>query len=312
MNIVEADIGIGETVAGFCNGSAGGNSIGLTSPWAIYISPCDGTLYVTSSSPAKVQAYPRFSRTGYLFRSSGLQNVFSISGDSSNTIYMADRIANNGAIFMQRGSVDMGSIPVSGISANSCSLNGIYHPVGVAVDRFGDVYLGMAECCIVMKWSLNATNGTIFAGQMGNGQITSDLLVSPSFIYLDEDRNALYVTDRNSNRIQKFIIGGNGTGMTVAGNGTAGGELNQLNSPRGIWVSPDGQRLYIADAFNTRIMKWTIGDNQGSILIDNTNLTNGNSNSLLNNPIHVALDPTETFVYIVDNGNHRVQRFRIR
>ena len=191
-------------------------------------------------------------------------------------------------------------------------LNGIYHPVGVAVDRFGDVYLGMAECCIVMKWSLNATNGTIFAGQMGNGQITSDLLVSPSFIYLDEDRNALYVTDRNSNRIQKFIIGGNGTGMTVAGNGTAGGELNQLNSPRGIWVSPDGQRLYIADAFNTRIMKWTIGDNQGSILIDNTNLTNGNSNSLLNNPIHVALDPTETFVYIVDNGNHRVQRFRIR
>jgi sugar lactone lactonase YvrE len=44
----------------------------------------------------------------------------------------------------------------------------------------------------------------------------------------------------------------------VAGTGVSGNGSNQLNQPRGVFVMDDGT-MYIADSFNHRIQKWTIG-----------------------------------------------------
>jgi len=163
-----------------------------------------------------------------------------------------------------------------------------------------------------VKWAPNATNGTLVAGKWNSSGSTSNKLDVVRFIHLDEDRGALYVTDEDNSRIQKFIIGGNGTGVTVAGNAVAGTGLNQLNDPAGIWVTQDGQTLYVADYGNNRIMKWVIGASQGSVVAGSASAVSGTTSQLLNGPGDVALDPSETYLYVSDYYNHRIQRFRLQ
>ncbi|CAF1569122.1 unnamed protein product, partial [Adineta steineri] len=128
----------------------------------------------------------------------------------------------------------------------------------------------------------------------------------PRFMHLDEDRAALYVADSYNNRIQKFIIGGNGTGITVAGGNGAGTNLNQLSRPSGVWVTRNGQTLYIADSNNNRVMRWNLGDTQGSVVAGSATGAGGNTNTLLSYPADVALDPTETYLYVSDYYNNRL------
>jgi DNA-binding beta-propeller fold protein YncE len=310
--IVAPDIGVGQTVAGFCNDSIGGGSSGLQGPWGIYVSPSDGILYVTDYDLANFQAFPPFSRNGRTLLSTGLIEPMDIFVDGSDTVYMTDNSAFNGIVYVQQTGINLGSFPVEGQSTADCFLTGLYGAYGVAVDRSGNIYVGAYGCCMVVKWTLNATIGVLVAGQPGTTGSTSNTFQSVRFIYLDDDRGLLYVCDTSNNRIQQFIIGGNGTGVTVAGKTTAGTGLNQLNQPGGIWVTQDGQTLYVADYSNNRVMKWTIGASEGSVFAGDATGVAGSTNQLLNEPGDVALDPTETYLYVSDYSNHRVQRFRIR
>ncbi|CAF0841920.1 unnamed protein product [Adineta steineri] len=105
------------------------------------------------------------------------------------------------------------------------------------------------------------------------------------------------------------MIGSNRTGITVAGGNGAGSNLNQLNDPSGVWVTRNGQTLYIADTNNNRVMRWNLGDTQGSVVAGSATGVAGSTNTLLSSPGDVALDPTETYLYVSDYYNNRVQRF---
>jgi DNA-binding beta-propeller fold protein YncE len=225
---------------------------------------------------------------------------------------MVDRIFGNGIVFVQQPGKNLTSFPALGQSTSSCLLTGLYNAYGVAVDQSGNVYVSMFPCSMVVKWTLNATIGVLIAGQPNVVGSTNTTMNNVRFIYLDEDRGLIYVCDKNNNRIQKFIIGGNGMGVTVAGNTVGGIGLSQLFIPAGICVTRDGQTLYVADNGNNRIMKWTIGAAQGSVFAGSASGVAGNTNLLLNQPGDVALDPTETYIYVSDYGNHRIQRFRLQ
>lgn len=170
----------------------------------------------------------------------------------------------------------------------------------------------MSLCHVVVRWRANATTGTVIAGVPGVADTTNNKLQYPRFIHLDEDRGALYVCDAYNNRIQRFIIGGNGSAVTVAGGVGFGSGLNQFTDPGGIWVTRDGQTLYVADYGNNRVMKWTIGASAGTVVAGSSSGITGSTSQLLNGPGDVALDPTETYLYVSDYNNHRIQRFRIR
>jgi hypothetical protein len=58
-----------------------------------------------------------------------------------------------------------------------------------------------------------------------------------------------------NNRIQRFVLGGSGIGVTVAGGNGQGSANNQLNQPIGIFLSRLDGSLYIADTYNNRIQK---------------------------------------------------------
>jgi DNA-binding beta-propeller fold protein YncE len=232
--------------------------------------------------------------------------------DSLGTVYMTHNAVNNGIVYIQRTGRNLTSFPAAGLSTTSCLLTGVYGVYGIAVDQSGSIYLSTYYCCMVVKWALNATAGVLVAGLPGNCGSSGNKLGSLRFIYLDENRGLIYVCDTVYHRIQKFTIGSNGTGVIVAGNSVAGTGLNQLNSPGGIWVTADGQTLYVADYNNNRVMKWTIGATQGSVVAGSASGVAGNTNQLLDGPGDAALDPTETYLYVSDYYNHRVQRFRLK
>jgi DNA-binding beta-propeller fold protein YncE len=59
-------------------------------------------------------------------------------------------------------------------------------------------------------------------------------------------------------------------------------------------------------------MKWTIGASKGSVVIGNAYGLAGNTNQLLNEPGGVALDPSQTYLYVSDYNNHKIQRIRLQ
>ncbi|CAF3839185.1 unnamed protein product [Rotaria sp. Silwood1] len=161
-----------------------------------------------------------------------------------------------------------------------------------------------------MKWAPNTTTGMVVAGQLNTAGSSNQLINGPKFIFLDEVHSTVYVVDYYNNRVQKFLLGTNGTGITVAGGNGAGSGLNQLKNAAGIWVSSKDLSLYVGDQGNHRVMKWSVNATQGSIVAGVTGVT-GSTSLLLNTPGDVALDSTETFIYVADYGNHRVQRFHL-
>jgi DNA-binding beta-propeller fold protein YncE len=299
-------------VAGFCNGTIGSGSNDLGGPWGIYVSPSDGSLYVTDWDLNRYQMFPQFSRTGNTFFSSDVYQPADVFVDSFGNIYMIDGAKPNTSVRVLQAGVIVRRFPAPGLSTSSCLLNGLCGGYSIALDRSGNVYISLYSCYAVVKWAPNATVGILIAGTLGSLGWTSTTLYKPRYIHLDEDLGALYVSDAYNNRIQMFVIGGNGTGVTVAGTSYAGTALNQLDNPAGICVTRDGKTLYVADYYNHRIMKWTIGASQGSVLAGSASGISGSTNQLLSWPGDIALDATETYLYVADYGNHRVQKFRVQ
>ncbi|CAF1216592.1 unnamed protein product [Rotaria sordida] len=293
--------GGGVTIAGFCNATIGGGAQGLSSPWGLYITS-NNTLYVTDYGTGRVQAYSSFSRSGITIAViSG--NVEDVVVDSMGYVYTV--AITTSQVFVSPSNT---ALPIS--VSYPCTLSTIYAPYGVAVDSYGNIYISDFYCHVVTKWAPNATIGIVVAGQLNTAGSSSQLLNGPKFIFLDDVHSTLYVVDYYNNRVQQFLLGTSKTGTTVAGGNGTGSGLNQLKTPAGIWVSGKDRSVYVGDQGNHRVMKWSVNALQGSIVAGVTGVM-GSTSLLLNTPGDVALDPTETFIYVADYGNHRVQRFHL-
>ncbi|CAF5043187.1 unnamed protein product, partial [Rotaria socialis] len=97
-------------------------------------------------------------------------------------------------------------------------------------------------------------------------------------------------------------------GIVVAGGQGAGSALTQLHLPCGIFVDTLGT-LYVADSSNNRVMRCTQGDKkQGTVIVGGNG--EGDGVNQFNFPRGLSFDRHGN-LYVVDMGNHRVQRFSI-
>jgi sugar lactone lactonase YvrE len=160
-----------------------------------------------------------------------------------------------------------------------------------------------------MKWAPNATYGTLSAGT-GVAGSSSQQLNNPHGIYLDEYNSYLYIADTNNHRIQRYYLGATVNITTVAGGNGPGSSSNQLNTPYAVYVSKKTGTVFIADSYNDRIQCWSPGATSGVTIVGTTGLS-GTSPTLLYNPYGVSLNPNETYLYISDSKNNRVQRFNL-
>ena len=70
-----------------------------------------------------------------------------------------------------------------------------------------------------------------------------------------------------------------------------GSNLNQLHSPQGIYID-SSNTLYIADSNNFRVLKWTLGASEGTVV------AGGNGSGSANNQLAYPGD------FVIDSSNN--------
>lgn len=137
------------------------------------------------------------------------------------------------------------------------------NPIGVAVDRDGNVYVGDTYNSTIRKVTATGVVTTLAgtAGMPGSadGMGAAARFNHPNGVAVDSAGN-VYVADTQYSTIRKITPAG--VVMTVAGSATITGSADgtgaavRFNGPRGVAV--DGaDNVYVADTFNSTIRKVT-------------------------------------------------------
>ncbi len=187
-----------------------------------------------------------------------------VAVDASGNVYVADtanarvRKISGGTITTVAGSGTPGYAG-DGAAATSAQLN---TPVGLAVDKSGNLYIADVGASVVRKVSTGGIITTVAGngaqGYSGDtGPATGAMLNGPEGVAVDGAGN-LYITDTLNAVVREVTPGG--TITTLAGSGIDGysGDSGlagnaQLGSPTGIAVDSTGN-LYVADS-GARIRK---------------------------------------------------------
>jgi sugar lactone lactonase YvrE len=241
------------------------------------------------------------SGTGIAGNSSAqLNNPSHLYVDTGSNIYVSDTL--NGRVMLWPNGSSTG-ISVTGATRINSQV------LGVAVDSQKNVYVVELDNHRITKWAPNATFGTVVGGTGISGN-SSQQLSYPFGLYLDEPRSYLYVADYYNNRIQRFTLGVSMNATTVAGGNGPGSANNQLYQPQGVCVSKKTGAIYIADTYNNRVTRWYPGATSGVTIAGIAGM-NGTAANLLYGPGDVALSQNETYLYISDLNNNRIQRFQL-
>jgi sugar lactone lactonase YvrE len=274
----------------------------------------DGSLFVSEYGNYRVIKLQEGSLMGSIVAGTGvlgssatqLSTPTAIVVDESSNIYVDDD--SNCRVMLWRNNSSSGVI-VAGTGSCSNTASTFSSSGGLAIDLQKTIYLSDRGSNRVMKWKQNATYGTLIAGTGVNGS-SSQQLSFPYGLYLDELNSYLYIADTYNHRIQRYYLGVTTNGTTVAGGNGQGSGNHQLYNPNGVCVSKKTGAIYIADMNNNRIQRWSPGATSG-VTIAGIVGTSGTDPTLLNTPMAVALSPNETFLYVSDTNNNRVQRFEL-
>ncbi|CAF1118637.1 unnamed protein product [Adineta steineri] len=203
---------------------------------------------------------------------------------------------------------------VAGLGSGGVGLNRLNNPFGIAVDSNKNVIVASMMDHRIMFWPPNAVNGTIIVGHNSaiSGNTAMDL-DRPQGIALDESNSWLYVADSNNHRIQRYTLTDTWpcNGTTVAGGNGSGPRSNQLSYPSYIKISNKTGALYVVDFGNNRIQRFNQGATEGVTIAGDINGNQGSNETMLSSPEGLAINHNETFMYVTDTNNNRVQRFHL-
>ena len=148
-----------------------------------------------------------------------------------------------------------------------------------------------------------------FLLKFGSGGSADTSFNIPMYLTLDSEGN-VYVPDGRNDRVKKFTS--TGTFLMSFGGNTAPSDSNRpeagkLDYPIGVAVDSNGN-VYIVEHYNHRLQKF---NSAGVSQATRAWLTTASSTAQgsFNTPWDVAVYEPNENVYVVDQGNHRIQKF---
>ena len=184
------------------------------------------------------------------------------------------------------------------------STNGALNmPWAVVFDLGGSMFISEYGNNRVIKLQEGSLMGSIVAGT-GMPGTAANQLNSPTGLFVDESSN-IYVGDDYNSRVMLWR-NNSSTGVIVAGNGTYSYSPSTFALTAGLAIDSH-KTLYVSDQHNHRVMKWTQNATYG-ILTAGTGVA-GNGSQGLDSPYGVYFDELNSYLYIADTHNHRIQRY---
>lgn len=250
-----------------------------------------------------------------------------VAVDASGNVYVSDQFNNrirkvnatSGLVSTVAGSGGLPGYSGDGGPATSAKL---YSPIGLAVDAKGNLLVADSWNHCIRKVTqdgiISTIAGTGTAGFDGDGGRAVDAQLSnPTGVAVGLE-GSVYVCDRGNHRVRK--IAPDGKISTLAGKGTAGFSGDQgiatsasLKEPTGVAVDAK-ENIYLTDTGNNRIRR--VGSADGIITTVAGTGKAGLSGDFgpaldasFNRPVSITIDRSG-YVYVVDQYNHRVRRFK--
>jgi len=186
-------------------------------------------------------------------------------------------------------------------------------PYGVAVDSFGNVYVGDAANHRIRKITPAGVVSTLAGGLSGgyqDGAGDSARFSVPTGVAVDSSGN-VYVADTGNERIRKITPAGVVSTLAggVVGYEDGAGDSAKFDTPFGVAVDSSGN-VYVADTDNNRIRKITASTGIVSTLAGDS--TSGNNDGTgtsarFFSPAGIAVDSLGN-VYVSDRGNNSIRK----
>ena len=233
---------------------------------------------------------------------------------------------------------------VAGGQGKGDGSNQLSNPCGMFIDDDQTIYIADYENHRIVEWKKNSKNSQIVAGGNGQGN-RNDQLNHPTKVIIDQQNDSLiicdqwnrrvvrwprrngrtghifipkiacwdlmmdndgylYVSDWEKHEIRRWKIGEE-NGTIVAGGNGRGDRLDQLNTPRYIFIDKD-HSVYVSDMNNHRVMKWVKGAKEGIVVAGGQG--EGNGLRQLSSPFGIIVDQLGT-LYVADFDNVRVMRW---
>ncbi len=277
---------------------------------------------------------------------------YGVAVDSSGHLYIADN-SNNRVLGYDAPFSGCGSFPCVSGNANhvfgqngrfdsnafnnagpGTSANGLWGPLGVAVDLSGNLYVADQRNNRVLEYTTPTSDttadrvfgqhGDLTALSCNNGGVSADSLCGPNGLSLDRSGN-LYIADSSNNRVLEYdtplttdttadrVFGQDGS---FTSNVPLPINANSLSTPIGVAVDSAGN-LFISDnemrilEYNTPLTTDTTADKVfGQLGSFNTDFQNagGVSADSLDFPRGLAVD-SHGNLYVADRDNNRVLEY---
>ncbi|CAF1169827.1 unnamed protein product [Adineta steineri] len=97
-------------------------------------------------------------------------------------------------------------------------------------------------------------------------------------------------------------------GILIAGTGVSGTSLNKFSTTGGLKIDSQGN-IYVVDHGNNRVMKYAQNATSGTLVAGISGVV-GSNNSLFDQPYELDLDENNSYIYIADLNNNRIQRYQ--